>query len=294
MQPVIGYREIRPSAALAPFVDAIWTLDHDGVDPSAQRVVPDGHPELILNLGQPFEFFDGVRWHGQPRCFLAGQIEGPLLLRPSGAAKMVGIRFHPHGAGSVLHAPVESLAGRFTPIADLAPQLARDLDRALTSVDPVAGVDCALVGRLGYSSARDLVAAEAVRRIIGERGACDLTGLASDLGVSIRQLERRFHASVGLPPKLFCRMQRFIHVFRAVSEQPSNWADAAVDCGYYDQAHLIRDFRSFSGATPAALLADDADLARHFLERFGLERLGLSRFGMSPVRVSHSYNTARF
>jgi AraC-like DNA-binding protein len=102
-----------------------------------------------------------------------------------------------------------------------------------------------------------------------------------ELGVSIRQMERRFNAGVGLPPKLFCRMQRFVQVFRAIGTQPNKWADTAVACGYYDQAHLIRDFKSFSGETPAALLAEDADLARHFLKRFGVSRFG----------VSHSYNT---
>jgi AraC-like DNA-binding protein len=275
---VVRYREIRPSAALASFVDAFWTLEHDGDGAPPQRVVPDGHPELILNLGQPFEFFDDTGWRGQPRCFLAGQIDGPLLLRPNGRASILGIRFHPDGASSLLDPPMHELARKFTPVADLSPKLARDLDRALDSGHPVAHVEAVLLAGQATSRLCDPIVSEAVRRIIGARGAQDLGELAGGLGVSARQLERRFNRTVGLAPKLFCRMQRFIHVFRAIGERPGNWADAAIDCGYYDQAHLIRDFKSFSGETPAALLADDADLARHFLQRFG---------------VSHSYNTAK-
>jgi AraC-like DNA-binding protein len=273
---VVRYREIRPSAALESFVESFWTLEQDGED-APQRVVPDGRPELILNLGQPFEFFRGGKWNGQSRCFLAGQIDGPLLLRPSGRAKMLGIRFRPHGAARVLAPPMHELAGQFTPVADLSTALARDLDRALDSADPIAGIESALTSREKTTRGCDSVVAEAVRRIMLARGALDLAALAGDLGVGIRQLERRFNASVGLAPKLFCRMQRFIHVFGVIDKQPLKWVDAAVDCGYYDQAHLIRDFRSFSGETPAALLAQDADLARHFLHRFGM---------------SHSYNTA--
>jgi AraC-like DNA-binding protein len=72
-------------------------------------------------------------------------------------------------------------------------------------------------------------------------------------------------------------LQRFTQVFRALGSDGGRWVDTAVECGYYDQAHLIRDFKRFSGETPAVLLAPEADLARHFLSRFG---------------VSHSSNTA--
>jgi AraC-like DNA-binding protein len=273
---MVRYREIRPSARLRPFVDSFWILEHDGEDRLPQRVVPDGHPELILNWREPFEAFKDGSWQQQPRCFLAGQIEGPLLLRPKGLAKMLGIRFRPHGAAGVFSAPMNELSGRFTSVEDLAPALARDLNRALESPDPIASTETAL---LAAEKDTDALIAEAVRRITLARGASDLGNLARELGVSVRQLERRFEAQVGLPPKLFCRMQRFMDVFRVLQQQPSNWADTAVACGYYDQAHLIRDCKNFSGNTPAVLLAEDADLARHFLLRFG---------------VSHSSKTARF
>jgi AraC-like DNA-binding protein len=176
----------------------------------------------------------------------------------------------------MLGLPMHELTGRFTPVADLSGALARDLDRALESADPIARVEAALFRAERTSRTCDQIVPEAVRRIILARGDTDFAALARELGVSIRQLQRRFNASVGLPPKLFARMQRFIHVFHAMGKPPCKWVDTAVACGYYDQAHLIRDFKRFSGETPAALLAEDADLARHFLQRFG---------------VSHSYNT---
>jgi methylphosphotriester-DNA--protein-cysteine methyltransferase len=178
---------------------------------------------------------------------------------------------------------MQELVGRFTPIADLSPALARNLERALDSAHRIAAVEAALLSAERTSRGNDSVVAEAVRRIILRKGLSDLAALASELGVSIRQLERRFHASVGLPPKVFCRMQRFIRVFGVISRQPRKWVDRAIDCGYYDQAHLIRDFKSFSRETPAALLAEDADLARHFYSHSVLRRFG----------VSHSYNTAK-
>ena len=274
---MVRYREIRPSARLRPFVNSFWILEHDGKDAAPQRVVPDGQSELILNWGQPFEAFQSGQWRGQPRCFLAGQIDGPLLLRPDGPAKMLGIGFHPHGAQSVFPQPMDELSGRFTPVEDLSLALSRGFDRALESPDPIAAVEAALLPTRKTSRDVDLLVAQSVRRIALDKGASDLAAVAEELGLSIRQLERRFLAAVGLTPKLFCRIQRFNNVFRVLGQPSRNWVETAIACGYYDQAHLIRDCKDLSGATPESLLGEDADLARHFYLRFG---------------VSHSSNTA--
>jgi AraC-like DNA-binding protein len=269
---VVRYRQIRPSARLRTFVNSFWILEHDGEDRAPQRVVPDGRSELILNWGEPLESLAGGEWRGQPRCFFAGQIDGPLLLRPKGPAKMLGIGFHPHGASRVLAPPMHELSGRFTRVDELSQSLARELNRALESPEPVAAVEAALVA--SERKPHDVLIAGAVRRITIARGACDLGVLAREMGMSVRQLERRFQSAVGLPPKLFCRMQRFNGVFQVMEQQPCDWAEAALECGYYDQAHLIRDCKSLSGRTPAILLDEDADLARHFY-------------------MSHSYNPRR-
>ncbi|HEY1341364.1 MAG TPA: helix-turn-helix domain-containing protein [Bryobacteraceae bacterium] len=271
------YRELRPPEPLRSFVDSFWTLEQEGGDALPQRVVPDGHAELILNLGEPFEFSDAGEWRRQPRCFFTGQIAGPLLLRPSSRGRIIGIRFHPHGAARVFGPPMQELARGFTPVGNLSAALAHEFDRALDSNDPIAAVEAALLHAGSDDRRRDLIVAEAVRRAVAAKGRVDIAAMARSFALSTRQFERRFTAAVGLPPKLFCRMQRFVHVFRVVDEPESRWVDAAVACGYYDQAHLIRDFKEFSGETPSALIAPGADLARHFLERFG---------------VSHSYKTA--
>jgi transcriptional regulator GlxA family with amidase domain len=93
----------------------------------------------------------------------------------------------------------------------------------------------------------------------------DVAEVAARLGVQARQLERRFKLRVGLSPKYFARIRRFQRVFPEV--EGAGWVEAAAACGYYDQAHLIRDFRAFAGEPPAALVAGD-QLARHFLSDF--------------------------
>ena len=81
---------------------------------------------------------------------------------------------------------------------------------------------------------------------------CRLDSVASHLGLSARQLQRLFQAHVGLEPKIFARIARFQRALHAGRTTGFNWTRIAQDCGYYDQAHLIADFKEFSGAAPAA------------------------------------------
>ena len=72
---------------------------------------------------------------------------------------------------------------------------------------------------------------------------------------------------VGVGPKLLCRLLRFQQVFRAVDQNVAEWAGIAFECGYYDQAHLINDFRQFAQQTPAVLLANSSVLTEAFTRK---------------------------
>jgi AraC-like DNA-binding protein len=114
-------------------------------------------------------------------------------------------------------------------------------------------------------------------KIVQRGGQISIDRLVADAGISNRQLERRFLCEVGLSPKQLCRILRFQQIFRALNGNDATWAAVALDCGYYDQAHLIRDFRQFSGVTPAALLQHSSALTEYFTRK---------------KRTSHLSNTA--
>ena len=83
------------------------------------------------------------------------------------------------------------------------------------------------------------------------RGQVNVAQLANHLGVSVRHLTRRFHQTVGLSPKQFTRVSRFLHVVRCLSgREPRTLTETAVACGYFDQAHLNHEFREMAGMTP--------------------------------------------
>ena len=105
------------------------------------------------------------------------------------------------------------------------------------------------------------------RKIVDRGGIVSVDQLANETGISARQLERRFLIEVGIGPKLLSRIVRFQQVFRAVEKCDGAWAPIAVECGYYDQAHLIRDFNQFAQQTPAVLFAEQSELTHAFTRK---------------------------
>ena len=272
------YREFAPGEDASRIVECYWLLE--GATPGAvQRVVPDGRPELILHLGQPFESFQNGHWHAQPQCFLAGQLTGPLLLRAAGDTRVLGVRFRPGGASQLLAVPAQELTGRMLPAGDLGlKHLARLADRApigaptvregLSSISLFPAIERAILQR--EQGGADALVDQAVCLL---DASPDVGVAATRLGLSPRQLERRFKTRVGMSPKHFARIRRFQSVFHAMEGAGTGWVDAAIACGYYDQAHLIRDFQDFAGEAPTHLLAGD-ELARHFLSHFSKTQTG--------------------
>ncbi len=255
------YREFKPVPALSAYVECFWLLEGYAAPAAApERLLPDGCVELIVNLGERFREFDATgRSALQPACLVVGQMTRPVLVAPTGAVELLGIRFAPGGTLPFLPVPPGELTDRITPLADLAKALERELGEALERLDlwreRLACVENILLRRLCAVNMRHSLQ-PALAQLVKSGGQISVDRLAADIGLSNRQLERRFIREVGLGPKLLSRILRFQQVFRAVEAASADWADLAVACGYYDQAHLIRDFRQFAGQTPAVLFED--------------------------------------
>jgi AraC-like DNA-binding protein len=266
------YCEIPPRPPLNEFVECFWTLESDGPSPGGapERILPDGCVELILNFGDRFSQHQNNRGKLQPRHFLVGQMSGPILISPNGAVQLLGIRFHPGGTSPFLRVPMNELTDQIAELGSLSSELERELllvSEDLSSLsEKRSAVESVLMDRWlrgSYESSAIRLAA----RIVETAGRVSVDQLAWVAGISSRQLERRFLRDIGIGPKLLGRILRFQQVFRAVERVDSAWASIAVECGYYDQAHLIRDFSQFAGQTPAVLLAERSALTESFTRK---------------------------
>lgn len=266
----MNYCEIKPQYPLSSFVECFWTLESDVPSPQPERILPDGCVELILNFGSQFSQHDDDKRRLQPRSFLVGQMTGPILISPTGPVQLLGIRFHPGGTLPFLRVPLDEITDQVVDLGGLSSKLERDLLRVTAHVsslaDKTAAVEEFLTTQV-LSAKNDSWLMMLAARIVDTGGLVSVDQLATDAGISSRQLERRFLREVGLGPKLLGRIIRFQQVFRAVAQDHSAWAAIAIECGYYDQAHLIRDFNHFARQTPAVLFSNQSAFTEWFTRK---------------------------
>lgn len=258
-----------PSPALAPFVHSVGYYELDGPT-GLERALPTGAMQLLVNLhadelatypaypaytaagGQ-----DGGGAGGARRttgAALQGAYAHPIMIDTAHQRAIAVVSFRPGGAFPFFGAPPSATAGRLVEVEALwgraGAVLRERLLEAPTPREALGVLEAALLAGAVRPVAPDPVIACAVAAL--ERGA-RVGEVTERLGTSPRTFIRRFHEQVGQTPKRFARVRRFQRVLSAIpSDRPVDWAAIAVACGYYDQAHLIHDFRAFAGTCPSA------------------------------------------
>jgi len=228
VDPPPGYREIQPPPALRHVVECLWT--RTGEPAGVLRIVPDACSDVVWQRG----------------C-------GTSVVGPDTTAKLVpctpedvfvGIRFLPGAGGGVLGVPLHQLR-------DLRVET-KEIDRAFDMHADAAPSDV-LAHFLSAAEGRqpDPLVAHAAR-IAGRLTSVD--GLARELGLSERQLRRRFHVAVGYGPKALARVLRFRRFMRTIDSGRADLAQLAFELGYADQAHLTRETTRLAGLPPLALI----------------------------------------
>jgi AraC-like DNA-binding protein len=264
------YEEHAPPAELGDLVHRIWLLrgaTASGVAPF-QRAMPDGRAELIFNLADPFESRDGSGSRLQPLALLVGPNRRAMQIRPTGAVDLVGVRFRPEALSTWLRVGGGEVVDQAYPLGELPVRLDRTLPEQLAEEpDPAARLGI-LRQHLTLASPRhggDRRLRAAVDLALAD-GRARPAAIAEAVGMSYRQLSRIFRERLGFGPKPLVRLGRFQRVLRALESQARRpLAAVALRAGYFDQAHLTRDFRLFAGIPPARYLREARELARHFI-----------------------------
>jgi AraC-like DNA-binding protein len=252
------YAEFAPPASLAPWVKVIWTYACPEPSGAVQRIAPDGCPELILDIGAPYEEEgpDGI-FRLQPPALFAGQMTRPIAIRPVGPVELVAVRFHPDGARDWLGAPLST-----------ATDQRLDMVGRLEGVRPPTGDPeaqaRAMTDRLDDLRADQGWTVDPVLR--AEVEAMMNEGTASDRSpADQRALQRRFLDRVGVSPRMLRSVMRFRRVFDHALEptlEAGGWLEAGLGAGYFDQPQMARDFRRFLGCTATEWAREQVELAR--------------------------------
>jgi AraC-like DNA-binding protein len=251
----------KPIPPLSKFVDSFWLYEGQATGQKTGRILPTGTLELVINLRQnELRFYDAERSENCSR-FSGAIVSGAFGrgLTPTAEAFIIGVHFKPGGAFPFLGLPAADLADTHVDLETLwgppAARLRERLCEARTSAERFQLLQQTLLSRLSHrvekhyavSTALELFAKNQVRPTVREVGKY--------LGLSQRRFIQVFKAEVGMTPKLFSRIQRFQQTRTFIQRYPSiKWAELAVDLGYFDQSHLIREFLEFSGLSPTDYL----------------------------------------
>jgi AraC-like DNA-binding protein len=243
------FRICHPGPPLSEFVDSLWIYQGYVQEHARERVLPTGAMQLAFTL-------DG---EGRIRSGVSGARSEAVTLDTSRPFSAIGAHFRPGGGFPFFPLPASELHNRGV------------------SLDVVWGADAAAIGerlweaetperqfrileRTLLERARDpRIGHPAVRYALDlfdrSNGAGPVGDVIERIGLSPRRFVELFRRQVGLSPKAFCRIRRFNEVLRRIERlHDVNWAEVALSCGYFDQAHFNHDFRAFSGISPSTYL----------------------------------------
>ena len=248
-----------PDARLRGYVGVYQGYVESGSRAPLRQEVPIPLIPLIVNLGSPWNVAVSATGLQVSRdSFVAGLSVSSAYVGAAGPATCIQVNLTPLGAHMFFGLPMHELANDVVPLEDVLPQGVGPLADALEDKehwrDRFALLDAILLARLAEARAPSPDVAWAWSILERTHGRAPIGWICDRLGRSRRHLAARFREQVGLPPKTVGRIMRFDRAIAMLRREEANLADVAFECGYYDQAHLNRDFREFAGASPGAFV----------------------------------------
>jgi AraC-like DNA-binding protein len=265
---VSGRRQhVFPPAELHPFVERIWSWQ-GGPGLALPTLIPGTGEDLLVHIGAPLRAGPPNAGAIAPQAHVLSPRQGTTALSAAGPVEFLAVRFR---AGALRHftdVHLADLNDRLAPVREVLGWAGDAMAEAIASAD---GFDerarraaAHLVGIVERRGVSPDPADAALARLYYSAGRARVREVARALGASERQLHRVVERAVGLSPKRFQRLVRFHHVARRLLlEGRRDYLEVALDHGYFDQAHVVHEFRALTGCTPLEILQPSA-FASHF------------------------------
>jgi AraC-like DNA-binding protein len=253
------YHEFKPGKQLQPYVKCYYV--YESADPAAfdDTVFPCGCMEITFNLGAGnWQTQPGDAFVTTPAIELWGQLMRPLPVRSVGRNRMLGVRFYPHAAASILNDKISLFNNQVINCGDVLGNTIHSLHLQLQEsrswTKRIALVEAFLLEQLSRADKR-LNKVAVVSDLMLELRQPDsfntMEAVAARYGMSARYMQQLFVQYTGLTPKLYSQINRFQNSLQLVRAGNVSLTSIAYECGYADQSHFIREFKSFTGITPS-------------------------------------------
>ncbi len=246
--PVGITRHTEFETPLSRYVDSIWLIENFVQSHGHDRVLPTGTMDLVLTLNK----------HGPNEALLAGVRSEHVIIDAGCSPSMVAVHFKPGGAFAFFDSPAGEFTDQVVSLDSLwgstVATLQQQLLEANTPHETIRRVVRTLLQELRDRDKHPAVA-YALSEFRKTGSTKTVAQISLETGLSHKRLIRLFRDQVGAAPKLFQRICRFNLVIDMLAQcEEPDWADIALACGYFDQAHFNRDFHRFSGINPTTYL----------------------------------------
>ena len=249
--PASTLREFAVPAALRSALAHVTAYEERFAQGSevVERVLPDGAARLLIVLQR-----------GAASIHVAGASAGPVVLTMRGHMQGLSITLRPGATLRLFGVPADELAGRTVRWDDIVDKAHRDLPEQLAAtVDDAARVDHVVQSLRALQRPSAPASLRLVEHAAGhlraQAGDISVRALAATMNLSERRLQQMFASQVGLTPSVWRRLQRLHGTLRLLrTAKAPHWAEVALRAGYYDQSHLINEFRALCGLTPQQFL----------------------------------------
>lgn len=260
---MMHYQEYYPSSKFRNIISCFWTVGFElnAKLPDLDVVLPDGCTDLLINTGPYFKRIDSrAKQEFKVRDYaLIGQRKNAIEVAQTAETTFFAIRFTPFGMRSLFSIKASALTGEMleddNSIKSLADPIRLILEKKGPFLEKLQNIEVVLENRIAGSLTVNPLVERATREIIRARGNFNVTSFCRKNGIHKSTLEKNFLTYVGLSPKAFAAIIRFNHTHSLLrKERKLKLTHLALDCGYYDQSHMIKEFRRFSNNAPSKFL----------------------------------------
>jgi AraC-like DNA-binding protein len=265
----VNYREIIPGDRLKHYVRCYYIYESDSAVSYYDTVFPSGSMELIFNLGSgQWQTAEADEFITMPSVELWGQITKPMAIRSIGKNVMLGIRFFPFGATWFLDEALDIFNDRVTDYLQIENRNTGTLYSKLLEAngwnERIILIEEFLLSRLSglqKNMSKSLIVSDVMIGLSEDGYPAGIGKIAPRYGITSRYLQKLFVQHTGLTPKMYSKITRFQNSLRLVSRKDSSLTSVAYECGYFDQSHFIKEFKSFTGVTPSDYAFDRSSLS---------------------------------
>lgn len=251
------YHEYHINEPLAEYVQTIWAMESENDEEVYPRslIMPDGIIEIIFHYETPFYTWQNNNKFLQPENFAVSMMKQYIEIASSGKTGFISVRFFPWGAYHFFDEPIQHFLDQTIDATKLwgndSEKIIKELQTLNSLEERVKSVKRFLLKKLKQHKKEETETDNAIKLIRKNKGTLTIEEVCAETGLSKKHLERKFLSTVGIMPKAFSRVTRFLNICHNLEEyKGKTLTQLTYECGFYDQAHFIKEFKAFSGFIP--------------------------------------------